>query len=544
MYSKPVVSDEIVKIISKFNENKSPGHDDIGNMIVKKVALEISKPLEIIFNCSLKTGVVPEQLKIAKVIPIYKKDDPEVFSNYRPVSVLPCFSKILERIMFNRCMNYIDKNNILNEKQFGFRSNHSTYMAIVELVDKVTSAVERNENTLGIFLDLSKAFDTIDHDILLYKLEYYGFRGIVLDWFKSYLKDRKQFVRYLSYDSEYKNIKCGVPQGSILGPLLFILYVNDITKTTSLFEIILFADDTTLLYSHPDIATKMNLINTELLEISNWFKANKLLVNATKTNYMILGTSNSTKKYVAESEILNENCIHSLPDRDSICQDCNKKQKLNVILDNVSLERVNSTKFLGVIIDDNLTWKNHIDAISKTISRNIGMLTKLKHYVPDYILYSLYCTLVLPYVNYGILIWGNTYKMYLDKILKLQKWAIRTISLEHYRCHTGPLFKKHNILNVYDTFKIELGTFMYKHQTNSLPKTFSDYFIKNNQIHKYPTRNANDYSIQKSKKMFSDRSIRRTGPILWNSLDTAIKQCKTIKHFRTAFKTEILTTYI
>ena len=135
MYSKPIVPQEIVKILNKFNQNKSPGHDDIGNMIVKKVAPEVSKPLSIIFNCSLITGVVPQQLKIAKVIPIYKKDDVEVFSNYRPVSVLPCFSKVLERLMFNRCMDYIDKNKILNEKQFGFRSNHSTYMAVTELVD-------------------------------------------------------------------------------------------------------------------------------------------------------------------------------------------------------------------------------------------------------------------------------------------------------------------------------------------------------------------------------------------------------------------------
>ena len=171
MYTKPGIPEEIVKIIAKFNQNKSSRHDDIENMIVKKVATEISKPLSTIFNCSLKTGVVPEQLKIAKVIPIYKKEDVEVFSNYRPVSVLPCFSKILERLMFNRCMDYIDKNSIINEKQFGFRTNHSTYMAIIELVDKVVSAVERNESTLGIFL-----------------AEYYGFRGIVLDWFKSYLK--------------------------------------------------------------------------------------------------------------------------------------------------------------------------------------------------------------------------------------------------------------------------------------------------------------------------------------------------------------------
>ncbi len=194
-------------------------------------------------------------------------------------------------------MNYFDKNNILNEKQFGFRSNHSTYMAIIDLVDKITNAVEKNESTLGIFLDLSKAFDTIDHKILLYRLEYYGVRGIVLEWIKSYIQNRKQFVRYQTCDSDYKHIKYGVPQGSILGPLLFILYINDITSTTSLFEMILFADDTTLLYSHPNISSKINCINKELCEISNWFKANKLSVNANKTNNMILGTLYCNQKH-------------------------------------------------------------------------------------------------------------------------------------------------------------------------------------------------------------------------------------------------------
>ena len=171
------------------------------------------EPLTRIFNLSVSTGIVPDKLKIAKVIPIYKKDDAEKFSNYRPVSLLPCFSKILERLVFNRCVEYIDAHEILNEKQFGFRPNHSTYMAIVQLVDKVTNAVEQNETTMGIFLDLSKAFDTIDHNILLYKLEHYGFRGIVLDWFKNYLINRKQFVSFDTSESEQQNIVCGVPQG-------------------------------------------------------------------------------------------------------------------------------------------------------------------------------------------------------------------------------------------------------------------------------------------------------------------------------------------
>ena len=194
----------------------------------------------------------------------------------------------------------------------------------------------------------------------------------------------------------------------------------------------MFADDTTLLYSHPDIATKINLINKELCEICNWFKVNKLSVNASKTNYMMLGTSHSTNKYTYESVDSSSDDVNSLADIGINNGEYSvTPEKINVILDNVSLERVNSTKFLDVIIDESLTWKNHIDAISKTISRNIRMLSKLKHYVPEYILYSLYCTIVLPYINYGILIWGNTYKVCLDTIFKLQKWAIRTISLEH-----------------------------------------------------------------------------------------------------------------
>ena len=257
-------------------------------------------------------------------------------------------------------MDYINNYNILNEKQFGFRPKHSTYMAIIELVDKIANAVERNETTVGIFLDLSKAFDTINHDILLYKLEYYGFRGVTLDWFKSYLSNRKQFVRYQMHDSNHKIINCGVPQGSILGPLLFILYINDIVNTTSLLELILFADDTTLLFSHPDMASQNDIINIELQEICNWFQANKLSVNATKTNYMVLGTPQSTRKFID----INQN-IDNLNDSELTSSSDVEKVKLNIKPDGVSLNRVSSTKFLGVIIDENLTWKNHIDAISK-----------------------------------------------------------------------------------------------------------------------------------------------------------------------------------
>ena len=222
VFLSPVIDDEIIKIISKFDKTKSPGHDNIGNNIIKRIAKEMSIPLAIVFNLSITTGKVPNQLKSAKVIPIYKKDDAEIYLNYRPVSVLPTFPKILERLIFNRCVDHLDKRDILNEKQFGFRKNHSTYMAIIELVDKINNAVEKRETTLALYLDLSKAFDTIDHNVLLYKLEHYGFRGIVLNWFRSYLSIRNQYVYYNNCKSDKLDVTCGVPQGSILGP--FYLY--------------------------------------------------------------------------------------------------------------------------------------------------------------------------------------------------------------------------------------------------------------------------------------------------------------------------------
>ena len=274
---------------------------------------------------------------------------------------------------------------------------------------------------------------------------------------------------YNSRKSQYKYLTCGVPQGSILGPLLFILYVNDIINTSTNLEFVLFADDTTISYSHNDIASKFDLINKELQEVNNWFKANKLSVNASKSNYMVLGTNHKTSN-------------KSLRDT-------------GIILDNQLLKRINKTKFLGVTIDQNLTWKTPIDNVSKNISKGIGILYQIKHFVPERILYSLYCTLILPYINYGILAWGNACKSHLDKVFKLQKKALRIISNSHYRSHSAPIFKNYNVLNVYDTYKIEIRTFMY----NQLPNGFHNYFVLKDKDPRYPTRKVEDYKLCKTK---------------------------------------------
>ena len=276
-------------------------------------------------NLSLSSGLVPEQMKVARVIPLFKSDTLSL-TNYRPVSVLPAFSKFLERIVYKRLDSFLNKYKILSCNQYGFRKNHSTSYALIQLYDKLSNAIDQGKVTLGLFIDLSKAFDTVNHDILLAKLEFYGVRGAALQWFKSYLSGRSQFVQYNGYKSSLKYVECGVPQGSILGPLLFLIYINDLCNVSKALDFILFADDTNIFFSHKDPIVLMELVNTELQKLSCWFQANKLSINVKKSNYIIFKTSQN-------------------------------RQKLNLdfSINDTKIDRITETMFLGVIIDECLT---------------------------------------------------------------------------------------------------------------------------------------------------------------------------------------------
>ena len=259
MESQPLSINELKNAFLSLKINKSPVHYGVSFNVTKKCFGELCEPLKHLFNLSIVKGIFPGHRTIAKVTPIYKADNSSNISNYRPISVLPCFSKMLERIMYNRLQKYLKDQNILYDKQFQFRTGHSTEHAIAEVVDKIYKAFVKNEYTLGVSIDLCKAFNTIDHSILQRKLEFYGITDRNYAWIKSCLSNRLQYIQIDENSrTEFCVVKCGVLQGSILGPLLFLLYVNDLKNASSVLDPIMFADDTNLFYIHSNIQVIFN----------------------------------------------------------------------------------------------------------------------------------------------------------------------------------------------------------------------------------------------------------------------------------------------
>ena len=282
---KPTNTRELESICGLFSPRKAPGYDNISMRVIKHSFHLISAPLANIINLSIVKGIFPDKLKLGKVIPIYKTDDPSLFVNYRPISLLPNFSKFFEKVMYNCLVEFVEMNEIFYLRQFGFRKNHSTSHTLIHLLNKISSAIDQRETTVGIFLDLSKAFDTIDHDILFTKLEHYGIRDAALQWIKSYFSYRYQFVQFNQTCPPMQTIKCGVRR--ILGPLFFILYINDLQNASELVELLLFADDTSILYSHSNPNTLEFVLNNEIKNIEVWLRCNKLSVNVKKTTFLI-----------------------------------------------------------------------------------------------------------------------------------------------------------------------------------------------------------------------------------------------------------------
>ena len=452
----------VAKIIESLKTKSSCGDDGLSTKLLKEIKNEICSSITLIVNQMITTGIFPDSLKIAKIIPIFKKGDIEIIENYRPISILPAISKIFEKILSLQIHEYFQSKHLYYEYQYGFIKNRSTEQAALELIDRVITEIDKGEIPFNIYIDLSKAFDTLDHAILMDKLYYYGVQGTSLDLLRNYLVKRKQYVQIGEVKSDITYLSTGVPQGSILGPLLFIIYINDIAKCSNLLHTIIYADDTTLMgnistFELRNGRTLDENINFELLKLTDWLKVNKLSLNANKTKLMIF----------------------HMPQR-----------KLNPPI---------------IKIDENINWSKHINKISYSISKTIGIIRKLKNVLPSSVLLTIYNSLILPQLTYGILVWGYESNC----IFKLQKMALRAMTSSKYNAHTNPLFKKMHLLKVGDIHTVQQLNFFYKLTQNNLPAYFNSFLIRRqHNIHEHLTRNRHMLVTEKVHHKFAEKCIR------------------------------------
>jgi len=434
MYITPIDPDILINTAKSLKPKLSSGNDNISNKLMLQIIEDIAMPFTHIVNLSFSSGIVPRNMKIAKVIPIHKSGDSTSMNQYRPISLLPAFSKLIEKLMYKQIMSFIEQHKILNKHQYGFRKKHTTIHPILQLLNHISesSNLTNPKLTMSIFIDLKKAFDSVSHTKLLYKLHKYGIRGIPNDWIKSYLSDRKQYVVFGETVSSTQPVSCGVPQGSILGPLLFLIYINDISNALSV-KVLSFADDTTIYFSDVNVNNLYQKANSEMKLLKCWLDANELALNTAKTKFMII-------------------CSPRLKYNDT---------NLNVKFDNQNIQQVGvnktdtSLKFLGLYFDEHLTWKRHLQYIDNKISNTLFVMNRVKHIIPKHALQSIYYALVQPFITYGILAWGHTIINETNKIFLKQKRAVRIINKSKYNSHTDPIFKSLNILKVKDIYILQ-----------------------------------------------------------------------------------------
>lgn len=492
---------EVSKIIDNLDPNTSTGIDGISTKTLKCIKNLIICKLTDCMNQLLNEGQFPKSLKVAKVTPIHKTGDKSNPGNYRPVSVLPTLSKILEKIIYKRLDDYLTKINFIYDQQYGFRPKSNTLGATIDLISTIKTKIDQRQLALGVFIDLKKAFDTISHSLLLNKLESIGITGTVYKMLQSYLSDRYQIVKMGTHQSSPQLLTCGVPQGSILGPLLFLLYVNNIHQAGLQGHLTLYADDTCLFYFGRNINDIMKVAQDDLNILHKWFQSNLLTVNISKTSYIVFSAKN-------------------------------KKIQINnqLSINGEVIQRTNSEKYLGLILDSNLTWNAHLQHVKNKLSSLVGSLHKIVRCIPSKARLLIYNSLVKPHLLYLLEIWGNASKTSLKPVQILQNRIIKILHHYNYLTTTTTIYKETKLLNIKQLYTYCTCILIYKILHNHIHSQIKfEMKIKTN---KYATRRASHLALPNTRTNYGKNNLTFRGAQLYNKLPKAVKEATSLNIFK------------
>lgn len=492
--------------------------------LVKFVRYEISIPMAHIFSLSLETGTFPEKFKISRTVPIFKQGDPALCDNYRPISLINTFSKILEKMVAIKLKNHLEINKLLYKHQYGFQHGLSTEHNLLQVTNFIGQALNENKWCIGIFLDLKKAFDCLRHNILLRKLQKFGVTGTAHKWFSSYLSNRSQRVKINGMLSSQKNINISVLQGSVLGPLLFLCFINDIFMATPL-AIFLFADDTSLLDKDDNLDELINRLNIELNKLANWFRANGMAVNTSKTKYVIFHTKGKKINLSGRGIFYDNNEIGKPHNPDLIVP-------LDRIHNNHPDPACKYYKLLGVLFDEYLNLSQHIQYVANKLSRSLFFLNRAKKLVTNKSLKMLYFATIHSHLLYCPIIMSCASQTSLKRIVILQKKAIRSISNANYNAHTSQLFVTHQILPFEKIIQEAKLKFMHSVRYDYCPISFQNIWkLNTDRQHNHELRNLDQFVLPYVRVESFKKNPAYSLPAIWNSTEIEL----THQHNRVTF---------
>ena len=454
--------------------------------------------------------------KLARITPIYKgKGDISRECNYRPISVLPHVAKLFERRVCMQLLDYLESNDMITPLQSAYLKKHSTVTCLHKVVDDFCEMIDDGDMCGICFLDIEKCFDTIHHGILLQKLEYYGIQGYALQWFKQYLTDRTQCVRLGNSLSDIKPISIGVPQGSVLGPILFLLYVNDLPQHIKNEQCNMFADDTIIYSSGQSISEIQSKLQMAIDSVIPWYESNRLAVNTEKSSVMLIGK---------KTQIRDNN--------------------LNIYINNVLVNETNCTKYLGLFIDTILSWDVQCDNLCRHISGKIAVLRRIRSFIKPSIMKVIYDRTIQPVIDYGCSVWYNTTSKNLEKLQKVQNYAARIISgnFDYINVRSISLIRSLKWMTISERCEYLTAMLMFKAINGLVPNYLSDSIVMAGESHDRDTRLSEslDVHIPSHNSSALKRSFIYNGSVLWNALPEEIKASDSIFTFKKRYKEQII----